>query len=61
MDAPASEAAAELLIDGARYGDVEDVEAALEQNVDCDARDELGRTGRDACSISFCGFTCMPA
>ncbi len=36
----------DLLIDGARYGDLEDVESALAQNVGIDSRDEGGRTGR---------------
>lgn len=35
----------ELLIDGARYGDAEDVHAALEHQVDVNAQDEQGRTG----------------
>lgn len=36
----------ELLIDGARYGDSEDIEAATQQGADVNAQDELGRTGR---------------
>lgn len=35
----------ELLIDGARYGDEEDVHTALEHQVDVNAQDEQGRTG----------------
>ena len=36
----------ELLIDGARYGDVEDVEVALVRHgVAVDSKDEAGRTG----------------
>ena len=37
----------ELLIDGARYGDLEDVESALTQHhVAVDSKDEAGRTGK---------------
>jgi ankyrin repeat protein len=35
----------ELLIDGARFGDQEDVEAALQQGADPNAQDDQGRTG----------------
>lgn len=35
----------ELLIDGARYGDMDDVSSALSQGVPVDSRDEHGRTG----------------
>lgn len=35
----------ELLIDGARYGDDEDVENALAQHVPVDSADSTGRTG----------------
>ena len=35
----------ELLIDGARYNDLEDVQNALSQGVSVDAQDEQGRTG----------------
>ena len=37
---------AELLLDGARYGDLEDVLSALEQRVSADAADDSGRTGK---------------
>ena len=37
--------AEELLLDGARYGDAEDVQAALEERVDVNAVDDCGRTG----------------
>jgi hypothetical protein len=35
----------ELLVDGARFGDAEDVELALQHNVDVNAQDDMGRTG----------------
>jgi ankyrin repeat protein len=41
----AKEEDAELLLDGARYGDLEDVLSALERRVSADATDESGRTG----------------
>eukprot|EP00798_Chlamydomonas_sp_ICE-L_P016354 gene16354-22554_t len=34
-----------LLIDGARYGDMEDVESAIAQHVNVDSTDSEGRTG----------------
>jgi len=40
-----SEELLDMLIDGARYGDLEDVENALSQGVDVNAQDEFGRTG----------------
>ena len=40
---------AELLLDGARYGDVEDVQSALEQRVSADTADDSGRTGKACC------------
>jgi ankyrin repeat protein len=44
MAAPTEEELAELLVDGARYGDMEDVEAALQHKVPVDSADEFGRT-----------------
>lgn len=41
----------ELLIDGARYGDMEDVEAALAQSVPIDSKDAQGRTGMPGWSL----------
>lgn len=41
----------ELLIDGARYGDMEDVEAALSQSVPIDSKDAQGRTGMPGWSL----------
>ena len=35
----------ELLINGARYDDLEDVQQALSSHVDVNAADEVGRTG----------------
>jgi hypothetical protein len=52
----------ELLVDGARYGDMEDVKAALDQGVDANAADSMGRTGapslfpplsRNACQLNI--------
>ena len=36
---------AELLIDGARYGDMEDIQMALDNRADVDSADSMGRTG----------------
>lgn len=36
----------EVLVDGARYGDMEDVQSALQHNVDVNATDSSGRTGK---------------
>ncbi len=35
----------DLLVEGARYGDLEDVQSALGQGVSVNERDEQGRTG----------------
>jgi hypothetical protein len=35
----------QLLLDGARYGDEEDIDSALRQHVGIDSTDEAGRTG----------------
>ena len=35
----------ELLLDGARYGDVDEVKQALAQGASIDSADEQGRTG----------------
>ena len=43
--APADPELLEALLDGARYGDAEDVKAALAQGVGVNAQDEGGRTG----------------
>ena len=50
--APAGESSelVDLLIDGARYNDLEDVQNALSQGVSVDAQDEQGRTGELFCS-----------
>lgn len=37
----------DMLIDGARYGDLEDVENALSKGVDVNSQDEFGRTGME--------------
>ena len=36
----------EVLVDGARYGDMEDVQSALQHSVDVNATDSSGRTGK---------------
>ena len=36
----------EVLVDGARYGDLEDVQTALQHSVNVDSMDTLGRTGK---------------
>lgn len=51
----------ELLLDGARYDDLEDVQQALSSHVDVNAPDAAGRTGaqrtqkayQQACSRAF--------
>lgn len=51
---------AELLLEGARYGDLEDCQQALDQGSDVDSRDSQGRTGsvpfgRCSCRLSHVG------
>ena len=53
-----TEEAVELLIDGARYGDADDVQKALEHKVDVNAQDEWGKTGEARCTSRP---TCMQA
>lgn len=36
----------EVLVDGARYGDMEDVQSALRHSVDVNSADTVGRTGK---------------
>jgi hypothetical protein len=38
-----------LLLDGARYGDMEDVDSALAQHCAVDSKDASGKTGAWAC------------
>lgn len=52
---------AQLLRDGARYNDLEDLQQALDNRADVNATDCQGRTGRDlvpqrevSCSIRQC-------
>ena len=45
MATPTPQELVESLIDGARYGDMEDVEAAIAQGVAMDGADHAGRTG----------------
>lgn len=40
---------AEFLIDSARYGDLDDVNAALAEKVPVDVADDRGRTGTCGC------------
>lgn len=40
-----SAAMIEVLVDGARYGDMEDVQSALQHSVAVNSVDSLGRTG----------------
>ena len=35
-----------VLVDGARYGDLEDVQTALYHSIDVNSADAMGRTGR---------------
>ena len=49
---------AELLIEGARYGDLEDVKQALEQGAHIDCTDEQGRTGMGTASCAEAACTC---
>ena len=45
LETTMEESPSDLLILGARYGDMEDVELALAQNVSVDSQDSGGRTG----------------
>jgi len=49
--APNFEELVELLIDGARYDDLEDVQSALDQGVNINAQDERGSTGGAYCIV----------
>lgn len=45
----------DLLIDGARYNDAEDVQSALDQGADINSQDEQGRSGmRDNDCMAIC-------
>ncbi len=46
----------DLLVGGARYGDLEDVQSALEQGISPDLADDQGRTG----SICACTRQAAP-
>ena len=46
----------EVLVDGARYGDMDDVQSALQHSVDVNATDSSGRTGE-----TLCHFDCTTA
>lgn len=48
----------EVLVDGARYGDLEDVQSALQHGVKVDSADSAGRTG-DNCVQQDCCSGCM--
>lgn len=60
-----------LLVDGARYGDMEDVDAAFSQHVPVDSKDGAGRTGkpgqgsaawaRGCCQSGCCCSSCDAA
>lgn len=45
--APEYDELVELLIDGARYGDGEDVQTAIDQGANINGQDDQGRTGRN--------------
>ena len=54
--------AEELLLDGSRYGDAEDVQAALEHRVSVNAVDSCGRTGAEHVPLSSSSMhACMHA
>ena len=44
----------EVLVDGARYGDIEDVQSALQHSVDVNATDSSGRTGKQQLEAAAC-------
>lgn len=58
--APNFEELVELLIDGARYDDLEDVQSALDQGVNINAQDERGSTGGQMIIIDLCRDTIVP-
>lgn len=47
----------EFLIDSARYGDTEDVELAIREEVQIDGQDSAGRTG--VCALPKPEWWCM--
>lgn len=46
----------DLLVDGARYNDAEDVQSALDQGADINSQDEQGRSGMYE---NQCMFICL--
>ena len=44
--APVYSELVELLVDGARFDDADDVQSALDQGADIDSQDDQGRTGK---------------
>lgn len=50
----------DLLIEGARYGDLIDIQSALRQGVSVDAQDEQGRTGA-GCSLKVSSLLVQPS
>jgi hypothetical protein len=54
--APNFEELVELLIDGARYDDLEDVQSALDQGVNINAQDERGSTGGQIIFMDLCPY-----
>ena len=59
MQAVSSPELVDLLIEGARYGDAEDVKLALDQGASADCRDEQGRTG--TCWQAYEGRLLLPS
>ena len=48
MGDPSAAELIELLVDGGRYGDAEDIQSAIDHGVDVNSQDEHGRTGAAA-------------
>ncbi len=50
----------EVLVDGSRYGDMEDVQSALQHSVGVNSTDTMGRTGGQQCYLSACSSHAWP-
>lgn len=58
---PPSEDLVEVLVDGARYGDMEDVQSALQHGVNINSADSSGRTGSSRSSHFVQLHCCLEA
>jgi hypothetical protein len=60
MTASSAEELIEQLVDGARYGDMEDVRGALDAGADVNGKDESSRTGITLAKLLAADFRSWP-